>query len=161
MKLKAAVAAEIRETPDAVFEYLTSADNYATLLKPLFPLAGIQSVELIDANAPAVGVRRRVRMTDGMELVETIDHHEPSTVHGYSWGEGLRPPLSLIVSQAVARWDFSETDSGTMVNWTYDFTLTSPLVWPLAKPIFLRFRTWMDAGLRRAQSTLDITPTEK
>ncbi len=158
MKLTARAETEINASPDVVFEYLTDANNYSTLLKPLFPLAGINNVELIDADAPAIGVRRRVKMTDGMELVETIEQHEPLKVHGYFWGEGPKPPLSFLVSKAVAQWDFNATDQGTLVNWTYDFTLTSPIVWPLAKPIFLRFQTWMNSGLARAQAALSTNP---
>jgi len=159
MKLTANAETEIAAPLDAVFDYHTEADNYPGLLKPRFPLAGIKSVELIDAAVPAVGVRRRVTMTDGMELVETINQHESGKVHGYFWSEGLKSPLSLIVTRAVAQWNFRETDNGTLVHWTYDFTLTTPLVWPLAKPIFLRFQTWMSLGLKRAQTALNSKPT--
>jgi len=159
MKLHTKVESRIHAPADVVFGYLTDAENYPKLLTPLFPLAGLKGVELVDAAAPAVGVQRRVTMTDGMELVETIDQHEPMKAHGYSWGEGLKPPLSMIVNKAVARWEFSHIENATLVTWGYEFTLTSPLVWPVAKPIFMRFQTWMGLGLERAQDILETEST--
>ena len=155
MNLLATAEINISRSSIEVFEYLTTADTYAHIMLPLFPLAGIQSAELIDADAPAAGVQRRVQLTDGTVIVETIDEHEPRRIHRYSWGDGLKIPLSLLVTHAAASWNFTETANGTHVQWSYDFTISSPLVWPVAKPVFMRFQTWMHQSLERARTHLE------
>ncbi len=155
MKLTARAEAHIARPRGDVFRYLTSCDCYPEFLLPLFPLPGIESATLVAADEPATGVERTVRMTDGTVIEETIDEHEISEVHAYSWGGGLKPPLSLIVKSATARWTFDETEDSTHVDWTYEFTLTSRITWPVAKPIFLRFQKWMNQGLERARSQLE------
>lgn len=140
---------------EQVFEYLTDGDTYIKVLLPLFPLPGVQSVELQDADEPAKGVLRHIGLSDGSTVDEMIDEHDVPSVHCYSWGEGLQLPLSLITRGAAARWDFEEIASGTHVRWGYVFTLTNPIVYPVAKVFSLRFRAWMRAGLDRAQSELE------
>lgn len=157
MKLTAEAELVIQAPRDTVFGYLTNADSYPNFLLPLFPLAGIESAELQSADEPAVGVLRTVRLTDGTVIEETIDEHDIPAAHAYSWGSGLKPPLSMIVNGAAARWTFEDVEGGTQVRWSYEFTLTSRLTWLAAKPIFLRFQTWMRQGLERARSILEAT----
>jgi len=155
MKLTASAESAIRCSRETTFQYLTDAATYSHIMLPLFPLAGIRSSSLIDADVPATGVRRRVVLTDGTEIVETIDEYSPPRIHRYSWGNGLKVPLSLLVSHAAAVWKFTKTNEGTFVRWSYDFTLTSPLIWPLGLPVFMRFQTWMRQSLERARTQLE------
>lgn len=159
MKLTAKADICIQSPRETVFRYLTDGESYPKFLLPLFPLAGIDSAELQSADEPAAGVLRTVRLTDGTVIEETIDEHEFPSLHAYSWGSGLKPPLSLIVNNAAARWTFEDTEGGTQVNWSYEFTLTSQLTWLVAKPVFLRFQVWMRRGLERAGSILEASGT--
>lgn len=140
---------------EQVFKYLTDGDTYIKVLLPLFPLPGVQSVTLKDADKPAKGVLRHIGLSDGSTVDEMIDEHDVPNVHCYSWGDELQLPLSLITRGAAARWDFEETESGTHVRWGYVFTLTSPIAYPVAKVFSLRFRAWMRAGLERARTELE------
>lgn len=157
MILSASTETEIACPPAMAFEYLTDAGVYPVILTPLFPLAGIRQAQLIDASQPAVGVQRLITMTDGVEIMETIDQYESPVVHGYSWGDGVRPPLSLLVRHAAARWDFIETAAGTHVRWSYEFTLTNAVLWPVGKPIVLRLQAWMNRGIQQARIQLEST----
>ncbi len=154
MKLMTTASLQIAADRQIIFDYITCGDNWPNILPPLFPLAGIQSITLLNADSPGPGVRRQVTMTDGMQIIETIDEHRAPTVHAYSWGDGLSPPLSLIVRRAAARWVLEECEqatSVTRVTWTYEFTLTSPLALPVAWIVFRRFQTWMQRGLQQVQ----------
>jgi hypothetical protein len=54
-----------------------------------------------------------------------------------------------LVRSARADWRLTPADGGTHVEWTYAFTLTSPLAWPVAYPLLTQvFRRWMLGCLR-------------
>ena len=161
MKLTTTASLQMSADRRNIFDYITCGDNWPHILPPLFPLAGIQSITLLKADSPGPGVRRQVTMTDGMQIIETIDEHRAPAVHAYSWGDGLSPPLSLIVRRAAARWTLEESEQTTSVTWTYEFTLTSPLVLPVAGIVFRRFRTWMQRGLQQVQQATAAPQTDR
>jgi hypothetical protein len=93
-------------------------------------------------------------MDDGVQLDEEILAFERSSVHEYAWTRGLKPPLSWMVTRGQGRWDFSADGEGTRVQWSYCFTLSSPLAYPVGWAAARFFRTWMVNALLRADEIL-------
>jgi hypothetical protein len=46
-----------------------------------------------------------------------------------------------LVRRGEALWSIAPELAGSNVRWSYRFTLTSPLVWPFAKPLLAYFMT--------------------
>ena len=55
---------------------------------------------------------------------------------------------------AIGDWTFSGDESRTRVDWSYTFTLTSPLAWPLASAVAWLFQRWMQQSLERIASAM-------
>jgi len=47
------------------------------------------------------------------------------------------------VRSGTGNWDFIEAEGGTRIVWTCTFGLTSPVAHPLAIPIVLLFKRWL------------------
>jgi len=77
-----------------------------------------------------------------------------SVRHSYGWTGGVKPPFSLLVRSGGGNWDFTETEGGTRIVWTYTFDLTSPLAYPLAMPILWLFKSWLQQGLDAIRAEL-------
>jgi Polyketide cyclase / dehydrase and lipid transport len=114
----------------AVFALITDGARFPF---PGFgPIAAIGDVRL---DAPlAVGSTRRVHNTDGTVLTERVTVLDPPHRHAYELS-GFVAPFSWLVMRGEAEWSLAETPAGTSVSWHYDFTLTSPLAWPIGAPL--------------------------
>ena len=61
-------------------------------------------------------------------------------------------PFSWLVRHAVSDWRFAAAGTGARIDWTYTFTLTTPLAWPFARIAVWLFGRAMDgniAGIKR------------
>jgi len=108
--------------------------RYFTGFAPLIP--GIRAARLLDATAPAEGVRRRVELSDGTSIVERITAFEAPSVHAYDMAE-MNPLQRLICTNMVSRWTFSDAGAGTRVVWDYRIeprtALHTPLAWVVGR----------------------------
>jgi hypothetical protein len=125
---------------------------FALIVDPVrFPLAfrgfglipAIRSITLDDNLA--VGAFRRIHNADGSTLTEQVTALEAPSLHAYTLG-GFRPPFSWLVTRGDARWTVSAAGPLTHVCWDYAFTLTTPLVSPLAAVLL---RLFMARAMRR------------
>jgi len=65
-----------------------------------------------------------------------------------------RAPGRASENTVAGNWDFIESEGGTRIVWTYTFGLTSPLAYPLAIPIVLLFKGWLQHGLEAIRAEL-------
>jgi uncharacterized protein YndB with AHSA1/START domain len=128
---------------EVVFDHATDLANLPRLLGRKGPIPAIARAQKIDET------RRRVDMSDGSSLEETVLVLERPHRHVYRWSEGLRPPLSLLVRWGEADWSFRTADGGTEVEWVYRFELRTLIAYPIAAILVRFFRSWMTQGLAR------------
>lgn len=121
---------------EAVFERAFDRTQMPKLLRGWGPVPGVERAELLDGDEYAVGKVRRIHNTDGSSLDEEILTYEPPSAHAYRLHGEFRGLAKLLVVEGRAEWRFVALDeSRTEVRWTYEFTLTSALAWPLAVPM--------------------------
>ena len=154
MKLQAKASRVLQGSCQEVFDFATNNATYErTLNRKLGPIAGIERAEMHMGHRLEAGAARSIVMNDGTRIEETILEHDPPRRHRYRWTEGPKPPTAWIVKSGTGTWDFTPTDGGTRVDWTYEFELTSPLFYPLGKLMLAFFQRWMALGLDAMRAT--------
>jgi len=133
-------------SPDAVFDYATSAEAASEFFQGFGPIPAIRKIEFLPGSGPRVGGRRQVLLADGTALEEEILELQPPARHSYRVS-GFRPPLSLLAKSGKGTWDFSSRPEGTGITWHYAYHLASPLAWPLGAVLVKLF---MRGAMRRA-----------
>jgi hypothetical protein len=136
---------------EQVFDFAVDAANFSRIMKPLAPVPGVRKGELIDADQPKTGGKRRVTMTDDSIVLEELLEVTRPHRHRYRWLNRPAFPFSLLVRGAEARWTFNTVGAGTEVEWHYSFELTSVLAYPAARLVVFSMQRWMAqalAGLR-------------
>ena len=137
-----------------VFAWATDSTNAPETMRSRGPFAGITKVEMHEGQTLAKGSRRQITMTDGTVLEEVILDYDPPVRHRYGWTGGAKFPFSLLVRSGTGNWDFTETEGGTRIVWTYTFGLTSLLAYPLAIPIVWLFKGWLQQSLDAIRAEL-------
>lgn len=155
MRIRAHSVTEISAAPEVVFDLAASVAGFVRFVKPSGPIPGVVSGEMIDGAMPAAGARRVLQMTDGTRVEEEILAFERPSLHHYRWAEPPAPPLSLLVRAAESRWEFRPSARGTTLDWTYHFTLTSPLAYPPAMVIVQLFKRWMAQAMQRIKAAAE------
>jgi len=118
-------------------------------------IPAIRSIRL--AEPLAVGVVRHIYNADNSVLNERVTLVDKPNSHGYILS-GFNAPFSWLVSQGEADWRLSEKAGGTEVIWTYEFTLTSALVFPLC---FLLLKFFMQQAMHRCLANMDQVCSNK
>lgn len=135
----------------AVWNAAATIENLPRTFGPVAPIPGVRAAEVQGGGALSVGSVRLVHLTDGSTSREEILALEERARHTYRLMD-LPPPFSWLVRHAVSDWRFAAAGSGSTIDWSYTFTLTTPLAWPLAKILVWLFGRAMDgnlAGIRR------------
>lgn len=122
---------------EAVFDHACDASKLTALLTGWGPVPATTNIELLDgATELAVGVRRRVRTSDGGELEEEILVFDRPRQHGYRLYGGFAGLAKLLIREGRADWRFEAVgEHETRVRWRYEFELRSVLALPLAIPM--------------------------
>jgi hypothetical protein len=149
VKLKVHASHVVGAPTEKVFDFAVASENLPRILRGLGPIPGITSIEMLDGAALAPGARRRVRMSDGSDILEEVTALDRPRRHSYRWLNAPAAPFSLLVRRAEADWIFTASAQGTRIEWTYRFELTSPLAAPLAALVMILFKRWMRRGLER------------
>jgi len=143
MVVETQAQATIRATPERVFDVTNDLDRIADAFVAYGPIPGTVSAEVIGGGALVQGVSRRVHTSDGHHVIEEMLIFDRAAAVAYKL-TGISAPFSWLVRFARADWSFETVPEGTRVRWTYAFTLTTPLVWPVAAPMLhMVFRRWM------------------
>lgn len=148
MNLHTQTSATASGKPDAVFGRAIDSARFPAMYLAFGPIPAIVGVDELGAG-PALGSKRRVKMSDGSAIEEELVVFERPTRYGYRWLTRPKPPFGWLIAGAVADWTFSPDGDGTRVDWGYTFTLTSPLAAPLALIVMAIFRRWMAKALAR------------
>jgi hypothetical protein len=142
---------------EAVFERAFTLTEMPKLLRGWGPVPGVERAELIGGGEYAIGKIRRIHNTDGSSLDEEILAYAPPSAHEYRLFGDFRGLAKLLVTEGFGEWRFLEHDeSRTEVRWTYEFTLTSPLAWPLAVPMMkIAFANMQRGTLKRLKAAFE------
>lgn len=151
MKLSTRARVHVPRSPEQVFDI--AVRELPALLQKYGPIPGVDHIEMLEGAQPVTGARRRVTMTDGSVIQEEILELTRPRRHNYRWLNKPKFPFSLIVKTAEADWVFTPESGGTTVEWTYTFTLTTPLVWPQARLAVALFKRWMQKALDRLRDS--------
>lgn len=152
MRLSTDASVVIDRPRAEVFAQLVTDEALVRHCRKWGPFAAIESART--EGELREGALRQVRMSDGMELEETITEWIEPRCHGYRWSDPPKP-LGLLVKQADGLWLFDEVGPGrTQVTWRYTFTFRSPIFWPVGKALLTGFRGWMQASLDHARAAL-------
>jgi hypothetical protein len=134
---------------DEVFDFAVAPASQPLVLRAAPPIPGVTGIEMLDGGVLETGARRRVTLSDGSTLREEVIALERPRRHAYRWVDPPASPLDWRVRAAQGDWQFSGDDARTRIDWTYTFTLTSPLAWPLASAVSWLFARWMQQSLDR------------
>jgi len=149
MKIQTRAGIDIASPVERVFDLAVDMARVSELMTRVGPIPGVVSMEMLDGRSPGAGAQRTVTMSDGSAIVEEILALDRPLRHAYRWRNPPGPPFSLLVRGAEADWVFTARDGGARVDWTYTFTLTSFLAYPLAALVVMLFRRWMVNALER------------
>jgi hypothetical protein len=143
--------------PERLFDFTNDAANFVSFVGFGF-VPGIRSARYETEEPPRLGSRRRILKTDGTEHLEEIIAFERPVLHG-SRISALSPPLSWLVRSGEDTWRFrAEGASGTAVERTFSFELTSPLAAVVAFPLLHLFmRVAVRRDLRNVDRSLRLT----
>lgn len=130
MIVRTSAVAEFKQHRDELFTRACDPAVIARAVRPLGPLPGVDRAWVIGGGETRLGTIRRVVLTDGTPLDETVTEWEPPRVHGYRI-KGFRFPLGSLVTHIDSRWVFSPLGDGTRVTWTYEVNVKNALALPI------------------------------
>lgn len=134
MQLQVTATRHYPTSPEKTFDVAADFLRLPEFFTGFGPIPPIVRVEVEGGGAPAPGKNVVAYQSDGVALGHRITALLRGQTVQYTL-TGLKPPFSLLVEHGLARWDFTPEGSGTRIDWTYTFPLTSPLAAPLAWPL--------------------------
>jgi hypothetical protein len=133
MKIHTLAVQTIDAAPESVYIALTTPYTFPAHFKGFGPVPGISHEVLSEGVSQyQVGMNRRMYGKDGSVRIEKITELEYPNLFAYENVAGFGKPLSLLVKHGRSVWNFLPHKHRTVVEWHYVFTLTSPLVYPVA-----------------------------
>jgi hypothetical protein len=138
---------------ERVFAAVVAPENL-----PLFtgygPIPGV--VEARYQRPLGVGTEFAVLNDDGSRHRECIERLDPPA-HYRIRIFGFESAFRFLVEHAVERLDFVEQDGRTLVEREFCFTLTSPLLLPIALPLlYVFFGRALDVNYARLREHIDL-----
>ena len=130
--------------PERLFDFTTDARNFDSF-DGFGPIPGIAGAAYETPGEPRLGSRRRIRKTDGTDHFEEIVLFERPGRH-VSRITGIAPPFSWLVRWGEDDWRFHPAGTGTLIERTFRFELTSPLAALIAAPLL---HVFMRGAVRR------------
>jgi Polyketide cyclase / dehydrase and lipid transport len=97
-----------------------------------------------------VGQTRRIHMSDGGTVLETLTSLDAPRSFGYRLSE-IGGPMKLLVSGVSGRWSFAAEDDGTRVTWSWDVDAKSVLAKPVLPVLGLFWNGYAAKALARAE----------
>jgi len=115
----ATVDATTRATPKVAYDIVAPADP--TKFYPKYgPLPAVVEVRDQSGSWDTVGRTRRLMLSDGGHVIETITDAASPNYFAYELSD-FQKLFGLLVSGARAEWRFEREESGTSIRWTYTF----------------------------------------
>lgn len=128
---------------------MIDADGFPACFTGYGLIPAIRRIRL--AEPLAVGVVRHIHNADNTVLTETVTVVDRPHRHAYMLS-GFTAPFSWLVKQGEADWQLTATSGGTNVVWTYQFTPTSVLLYPLC---YIMLKLFMQGAMQRCLLNMD------
>ena len=84
------------------------------------PLPAVVAVRDQSGTWDTVGRTRRLQLSDGGHVIETITNTDSPTYFAYELSD-FQKLFGALVSGARAQWRFERVEHGTQISWTYTF----------------------------------------
>lgn len=124
------------------------------IVRPKGLLPGVKSVAGTIGAWSKVGETRRLSLTDGSSVEETLVEIGPSS-YKYRVGE-FSGPFKYLVKEANASFAVEQRQNGSALTWSYKFTPTSAMAAAVVSFIASSLWTgWMDAALERLKAAIE------
>ena len=136
--------------PEPIFELMVDAGSFPRCFTGFGLIPAIRSIRLTEPLA--VGVIRHIYNADNSVLTEKVTVLDRPKRHSYMLS-GFTAPFSWLVRLGESDWQLSKQTAGTQVRWTYEFTLTSFLLYPVC---FLLLKIFMQQAMQRCLRNMDI-----
>lgn len=114
-----------------------------TLYYPKYgPLPAVIAVENQTGTWDTVGRTRKLKLSDGGHVIETITDTESPTLFAYELSD-FQKLFGALVKSARAEWRFERVTGGTRILWTYTFFGKPGRGWIVALIIKLAWAPYM------------------
>lgn len=118
-------------SPEQAYDFVTSLEAPAKTFEGHGRIPGVTRTEVEGGGLLREGAICRVHGTDGSVMERLITVMDRPRRHEYRLAGGFKKPLGWLVRAGHGVWTFTpDSKGGTEVEWTYTFTLTSPLSFP-------------------------------
>lgn len=140
------------------FDKLSNSDTAMEFMRDHRRAAGVKNYKLIDGNWDRAGCRRRIEMTNGTRLIETIksiEHGRHFTYHLTEFTSNDQTTKSTIKS-GYSQCHFRQNkDGGTTVVWRFALQPQKQILLP-ATWIYMKtaHRNFMKASVKNMQQSL-------
>jgi hypothetical protein len=124
---------ELGASPEALFDYITSIEGFQSF-EGFGPIPGIGAVDVLEGELSTVGARMHVTNTDGSTHHERILAADGPRRYAIRIHD-LSSQFRLLVKHVDESWDITASGTGSGVVRTFEFTLRTPLAWPLSIPL--------------------------
>lgn len=143
MKIQCNASQVFHSEPAAIFELMVDAASFPRCFTGYGLIPAIRSIRL--AEPLAVGVTRHIYNADNSVLTEKVTVLDRPHRHAYTLS-GFQAPFSWLVKLGESDWQLSRHGDDTHVRWTYEFTLTSVLLYPIC---FILLKFFMQKAMQR------------
>jgi len=142
----------------AAFEKLSNSDTAVQFMRDHREIAGVKNYELLDGDWDSIGCRRRIEMTNGTRLIETIQSIEHGRHFTYYLAEFTSPGQSSTstIKSGYSQCRFQQNkDGSTTVKWRFALQPHKPILLP-ATWIYMKtaHRNFMKASVKNMQRSL-------
>ncbi|MEO6172094.1 MAG: SRPBCC family protein [Arenimonas sp.] len=149
MKISCHASQDFVSDASTIFDLVIDADNFPGCFTGYGLIPAIRRVRL--AEPLAVGVVRHIYNADNSVLTERVTILDKPHRHAYLLS-GFKAPFSWLVKQGESDWHLEKTGTGTRVNWAYEFTLTSFLLYI---PSFILLKLFMQRAMQACLNNMD------
>lgn len=156
MAAAASAQAVVAAGVEHVFATLATLDPSAGYYPAFGPLPGVQRVSEQTAVFTEPNASRRLHLSDGGSVVETVVVAEEPTRHSYEL-RGFERIFGRLVDHARADWRFDTVPGGTRIRWRYAFTALpgrAVPVWLIVRLLWAPYMRRVMPGIARSAGRL-------
>ena len=136
--------------PQVAYDVVLSAPLPEIFAQRHGPLPHITEVrDQVGEWGTGIGQTRRIRMSDGGAVLETLTSLDPPLSFGYRLSE-IGGPMKLLVAGLSGTWAFAAADGGTRVTWSWDVDARSALTAPALVALRFFWNSYAAKALARA-----------
>ncbi len=149
------VTAETAISQRVAFDHIVPID-LTSIFRGYGPLPAVTEVKDQTGAWDAAGQTRTIILSDGSSAQESLTKYEHPDYFSYTVS-GFTGALGLLATSANGEWWFRAAPPGkTRIEWRYEFSARSALVWPILGIItHVLWRAYMGKALRLCLSHLE------